>query len=98
MMCTTSCFTNHMFRLQQFLLHFSCRYIGWLLIFQGGGAKYDSCPRAPNTLATTLTTKEHLEPFRYNMLGLELFIEGFHYSDKFPITPISWNKIPYFSL
>src|SRR6218665_262501 len=35
-----------MFRLHQFLLHFCCRYIGWLLIFQGG-AKYDSCPRAP---------------------------------------------------
>ena len=57
---TTSCFTNHMFRLQQFLLHFSCRYTRWLLIFRGAGgnAKYDSCPQVPNTLATPLRNRK----------------------------------------
>src|SRR6218665_562496 len=40
---------SHMFRLHRFLLLFS-----WMTLNFQGGAKYDSCPRAPSTLATPL--------------------------------------------
>ena len=54
--------TNHMFRLHEFL-HFSCRYIRWLLIFRGGrkiwflslGAKHTSYASAEERVGNCRT-------------------------------------------